>query len=457
MKMRIWILVMCLGVMNSIFHLPRAVAQTNPVVLSTCHESSPKYCIKAIHVSSVIMGLSVEAKPTGRVSSVDKITNGGLHEVGSTPEYRAVGVFNEGITNDRFLPYISYNPAVTEKCVVKYCSPAREVLYLNIKPSDFDQPWENRLVTSPNRTNNKFCGDSATPSLCPRDLKFADDIQFQITLQVSNDFELSLIHGSASNFSFIESRQTNSGVHDLLLKFSPVNHSGILTYPNYAINIKGEQIADYTINTVNLWLFGINDPLVGGMGKCAGIGAFGEVNNAVDMQAPSWNQEDQSLSVYLKAPHLNDDGTLQVGKFEAFVSFKVAKCLWGLDLSNKVEASIRATYADGNSEQIVATVSNTENEIYFLRVSGFHYSAPTIHIRLIDPDLSAPVTNPNLTLTPSPSASNTSALPTPADSPHSTPRAKLAAKKITIECSNGKLIKKIFAVKPVCPKGYKKK
>jgi hypothetical protein len=36
--------------------------------------------------------------------------------------------------------------------------------------------------------------------------------------------------------------------------------------------------------------------------------------------------------------------------------------------------------------------------------------------------------------------------------------AKAAArKKTTITCSKGKLVKKVTAVKPVCPKGYKKK
>lgn len=36
--------------------------------------------------------------------------------------------------------------------------------------------------------------------------------------------------------------------------------------------------------------------------------------------------------------------------------------------------------------------------------------------------------------------------------------AKAAAlKKITITCTKGKLVKKVTAVKPVCPKGYKKK
>ena len=36
-------------------------------------------------------------------------------------------------------------------------------------------------------------------------------------------------------------------------------------------------------------------------------------------------------------------------------------------------------------------------------------------------------------------------------------KAAAANKRTTITCINGKLIKKVTAVKPVCPKGYKKK
>jgi peptidyl-prolyl cis-trans isomerase B (cyclophilin B) len=47
----------------------------------------------------------------------------------------------------------------------------------------------------------------------------------------------------------------------------------------------------------------------------------------------------------------------------------------------------------------------------------------------------------------------TSPTPTPSSKPTASPQAK----KITITCVKGKAIKKVIAVKPVCPKGYKKK
>ena len=44
-----------------------------------------------------------------------------------------------------------------------------------------------------------------------------------------------------------------------------------------------------------------------------------------------------------------------------------------------------------------------------------------------------------------------------ADAKAAANKAAAATKKTTITCVKGKLTKKVTAVKPVCPKGYKKK
>jgi len=44
-----------------------------------------------------------------------------------------------------------------------------------------------------------------------------------------------------------------------------------------------------------------------------------------------------------------------------------------------------------------------------------------------------------------------------ADAKAAADKVAAASKKITITCVKGKLTKKVTAVKPVCPKGYKKK
>jgi hypothetical protein len=66
--------------------------------------------------------------------------------------------------------------------------------------------------------------------------------------------------------------------------------------------------------------------------------------------------------------------------------------------------------------------------------SGFTFSAPTIKVKYVAPK---PTPTPVATESPTPTAA--------------------ALKKSTITCIKGKAVKKVTALKPVCPKGYKKK
>jgi hypothetical protein len=67
-----------------------------------------------------------------------------------------------------------------------------------------------------------------------------------------------------------------------------------------------------------------------------------------------------------------------------------------------------------------------------------------------------PTPTPVVTPTPTPTITPTPT-PTMTATPAPTPTKAAAAKKITITCVKGKTIKKVTAVNPKCPKGYKKK
>ena len=76
-----------------------------------------------------------------------------------------------------------------------------------------------------------------------------------------------------------------------------------------------------------------------------------------------------------------------------------------------------------------------KNGWLYLSAGGFTYSSPTIKVKL-EQDAPPPAPEP----TPTPSAS-----------------AKPVAKAVTITCVKGKTSKKVTAVKPKCPAGFKKK
>jgi hypothetical protein len=109
-----------------------------------------------------------------------------------------------------------------------------------------------------------------------------------------------------------------------------------------------------------------------------------------------------------------------------------ARCLYGFS-----QAPIGATISvvsEVGVPDIATTLVREKDGFLNLAAYNFTFSSPTVRVKLTQ-EVVAP--------TPSPSAS---------------PTVKpVVAKKITITCVKGKTSKKVTAVKPLCPKGFKKK
>jgi hypothetical protein len=114
----------------------------------------------------------------------------------------------------------------------------------------------------------------------------------------------------------------------------------------------------------------------------------------------------------------------------------VARCLYGFG-SAPIQAKIEVSSSDG-TPTLATTVINESDGWLKMTAGGFTFSTPQIKVKLSqEVSVPAPIASP----TPTPSA-----VAKPA-----------AAKKTSITCVKGKTIKKIIAVNPLCPKGYKKK
>lgn len=143
---------------------------------------------------------------------------------------------------------------------------------------------------------------------------------------------------------------------------------------------------------------------------------------------PSYDVKDGSLNFEVGSPHLDSTGKVIQGVYSMVLSSKIAKCIWGSDLTNS-----RATISiinDAGQTQITTSVLKALNDFYYFHISGFTYSTKKISIRV----------EPTPIVTPTPTSS-------------AAPVATQKAKKIT--CVKGKTKKVISGVKPVCPKGYK--
>jgi hypothetical protein len=117
--------------------------------------------------------------------------------------------------------------------------------------------------------------------------------------------------------------------------------------------------------------------------------------------------------------HFQPDGkTLNEGTYDLVMRSDVARCLYGFS-----KAPISATISvvgEGGESRVATTVVNEKDGWLHLAAYGFTFSSPTISVKLTQVG--------------------------------STP-----SKKTTITCFKGKLTKKVTAVGPKCPSGYKKK
>jgi hypothetical protein len=165
--------------------------------------------------------------------------------------------------------------------------------------------------------------------------------------------------------------------------------------------------------------------------SCADFGYSVTSHNAIGAGQP-FMSDNETLKFNIGAPHRLSTGEVTKGFFTTDIPVAYLDCKWPgnvLTKSPRVEVSIVNT--DGTT-QIATTSVKIEKQILKVRAFGFHYSSPTIVLK----------------------ASNNLLLPSLSDIVDET---NAATKKTTIACVKGKLTKKVTAVKPKCPAGFKKK
>jgi hypothetical protein len=149
---------------------------------------------------------------------------------------------------------------------------------------------------------------------------------------------------------------------------------------------------------------------------------------------PVFNKATDELEYKVAGPHLLPNGELSRGTYDLTLRSDFAKCLYGIS-GTAFKATISVISDNGQSINAVTTVGE-KNGWVNLSAKGFTYSSPTIKVKLSQD-------------TPTPSAT-----PTPTATATSKPAA---LKKTSINCVKGKMTKKVTAVNPKCPTGYKKR
>jgi hypothetical protein len=161
--------------------------------------------------------------------------------------------------------------------------------------------------------------------------------------------------------------------------------------------------------------------------KAKGIAGVVSTNAAQYLDGPpSFNKSDGFLDYKVAAPHLTSTGEVFKGSYDLVMSSDVARCLYGFS-NAPIGATVSIISADGEPS-VATTLVREKNNWIFLQANNFTFSTPTVRIQFTQEAPAKPVI---------------------------VPIAK--TKKISITCVKGKTSKKITAIKPKCPTGYKKK
>lgn len=138
---------------------------------------------------------------------------------------------------------------------------------------------------------------------------------------------------------------------------------------------------------------------------------------------PVFNAEQGTLEYKVGSPHLTSKGEVFKGTYDLQLSSEVARCLYKFT-NAPIQASI-SIINDSGEKSVATTIVNERDGWVRLAAYGFTFSTPTLKVKLSQ---AAPVS----------SAAN-------------------KGKATSITCVKGKTLKKVTAVKPKCPKGYKRK
>jgi hypothetical protein len=208
----------------------------------------------------------------------------------------------------------------------------------------------------------------------------------------------------------------------------------------------------YDLNEVALWLpivkdtavaaptrWNINSTDSGVIGGCSADAS--KLTGIVTTNAtgfvsgpPEFNKAEGILEYKVLAPHYLADGSTFKGTYDLAIDSTFARCIYGFT-SAPVSASVSIISTDGTN-QVATVITNERDGWIHLGAYGFTFSAPTVKVKL-----SQEAAKPVVIATPTPSPTAIAAAPL----------------KKSITCIKGKTTKKITAVNPKCPSGYKKK
>ena len=179
-------------------------------------------------------------------------------------------------------------------------------------------------------------------------------------------------------------------------------------------------------NSTELQLFvaETNDPMNGfGVDGVSGKMVV-ESNGGCTLTTPVWNSSSKTMTWTVAAPHFAADGsTVNKGFYKALIPVTDASLLWGLTNPNDAATALQISVtSDGSSSSVATSSISVKGSNIIVSSTNFNFSKPTFKL----------TKNPNY-------------------------KPSVLKKKTTIRCVRGKSVKRVTAISPRCPAGYKRK
>ncbi len=314
-------------------------------------------------------------------------------------------------------------------------------IYLEVKQANPFVPWifaDAKPTYSPGNAV-KAANATATPTYA---VNLNPDVAISISLRVSN-FEPGVTFGVGT---------------DGVVTFTPSSSGNNLTFLAYPVKVplakatrdcSGDTGSAAALVTQHYTIFvPRNDDKGYGIEGSTGKLYVGS-NGICKLSTPTWIPSSKTFSYKASGPKLSPDSKeINTGFYYASIPFADAKALWGLenpkDAASALIVSIK-TNSGGSSG--AAKLVSVKNEHIVISVSGFEFPDPSVDVSL-NPDYNSKgaVTGDNNTLGGVTGNNNMSLAGGGAKE----------SKVKTITCAKGNKTKKVTAVKPKCPKGWKK-
>jgi hypothetical protein len=264
------------------------------------------------------------------------------------------------------------------------------------------------------------------------------DVSYEIIAKMPKGFDARMLIGEGASGD-LKFSTDSSGNRLFTLLAKPAMKSFVWNISQRPINYKDADKADLSGYSLDFFIHSSSAVEPQWFSRCDKGEGLSVWHNSSERSAPYWISSEQSLAMYVSSIHKRMDGSINAGTFQIQMPVTVAQCLWGVDLSKATAATISAVYGEGNASEIVTTSAKVENGFYYLSANGFHYSSPTIKVKL--------------TQTADTQVQNK---PSEIVEPKANIIQPVVKKKITITCSKGKLTRNVTAYEPKCPSGYKK-